>query len=252
MKKIYTLVALTVFLFGTNKSNAQTEWTGAPITITKESNADWTLEANQDRITSNVWITRKNNALIFNIVSETESNFDVSPADTEWALGSISDGVDMLAFGVFTDIVVDSEGDACPPCGLNIPMVMHLITDDIYIDFTLTSWNEETVAPPGDNPPGGFGNPGGQFTYVRSTDQATSVDESEDAEKIKLFPNPANDYISIDGLTKTENYRIYNILGAEINNGIIYNNEKISIQSLTSGMYFLKFEDRNTIKFIKE
>ena len=35
------------------------------ITFEKENYADWTLAENQDRITDNVWITRKNNQSIF-------------------------------------------------------------------------------------------------------------------------------------------------------------------------------------------
>ena len=68
----------------------------------------------------------------------------------------------------------------------------------------------------------------------------------------KIFPNPSSDFIQISGLTKTENYRIYNIIGAEINNGNVSDNEKIDVKNLTSGLYFLKFENGNTIKFIKE
>lgn len=69
---------------------------------------------------------------------------------------------------------------------------------------------------------------------------------------IKLFPNPSTDYIQISGLTKKENYKIYSILGNEIKSGNILKQEQIDIQNLTNGLYFLKFEDGNTIKFLKE
>jgi hypothetical protein len=65
---------------------------------------------------------------------------------------------------------------------------------------------------------------------------------------VKLFPNPSIDYIQILGLTKTEGY---NILGAEVNNGNITNNEKIDIRNLTNGLYFLELKSRNSIKFMK-
>ena len=35
--------------------------------FTKENNADWTLEENQDRISETVWLTRANNQGLFNI-----------------------------------------------------------------------------------------------------------------------------------------------------------------------------------------
>jgi len=38
----------------------------------------------------------------------------------------------------------------------------------------------------------------------------------------------------------------------EIKKGIIADNEQIDISNFTNGMYFLKFKNGNTIKFIKE
>ena len=68
----------------------------------------------------------------------------------------------------------------------------------------------------------------------------------------KVFPNPSNKSITIHGLTKKEKYKIYNTIGREMNSGSINNNDKIDIQHLTNGLYFLKFDNGNTIKFIKE
>ncbi len=70
--------------------------------------------------------------------------------------------------------------------------------------------------------------------------------------KIKLYPNPSREFIQLSGLTKSENYKIYNIIGSRIANGKISNNEKIEITNLTNGIYFLKFDNGNTLKFIKE
>lgn len=69
---------------------------------------------------------------------------------------------------------------------------------------------------------------------------------------VKIFPNPASHFIKISGLSKTENYSIYNILGSKISSGKISNNEKIDIQNLSNGLYLLKFNNGNTIKLIKE
>ena len=71
-------------------------------------------------------------------------------------------------------------------------------------------------------------------------------------DKAKIFPNPSSDKITISGLKKDENYKIFNVLGTEIIDGIISNNKKIDIENLTSGMYFLKFENGNSIKFQKK
>lgn len=69
---------------------------------------------------------------------------------------------------------------------------------------------------------------------------------------IKLYPNPSTDFIHISGLTKTENYKIYNTIGAEISRGTISENEKINIKNYAKGLYLLKFEGGNTLKFIKQ
>ena len=87
------------------------------------------------------------------------------------------------------------------------------------------------------------------FVYTIST---LSIDSFEKNMNIKLFPNPSNDYISISNLNQEENYEIYNIIGQKVRRGIVLENEKIDIQSLTNGIYILKLQNKNSIKFIKD
>jgi hypothetical protein len=134
-------------------------WTGPVITFTKANNADWTVADNQDRITDNVWITRADDQGLFNIAQEewfSEGSFGTvtegSPWDTEWAFGAIADGVETLTF--------DYWGNAIgwyPPGMVGENMVLHLISEDIYIDVKFTSWTS------------GEGEGGGGFSYERST-----------------------------------------------------------------------------------
>jgi hypothetical protein len=135
-------------------------WTGPPINFTKPDSADWTLEANQDRITENVWLTRANEQGLFNIAKE--DNFDpnsglystlvASPTDTRWAWGSIADGIENLNFDAWEMTV-----DHYPPAMVDSSMVLFLVSDSIYIDITFLSWTS------------GEGNGGGGFSYQRST-----------------------------------------------------------------------------------
>jgi hypothetical protein len=86
-----------------------------------------------------------------------------------------------------------------------------------------------------------------------ATVNTLSTDGFEINEKnIKLFPNPTSDYIQISGLTKTENYSVYNVIGLEISKGTISINEKIDVKNYSNGLYFLKFQNGNIIKFIKK
>ena len=83
LKNIFSTIIVSFFcliLLIPNRLTAQT------VVFTKSDSADWTLEANQDRITDNVWITRKHNQSIFNIAQETGySGNSGSPVSTLWS-----------------------------------------------------------------------------------------------------------------------------------------------------------------------
>ena len=111
-------------------------WRGNTITFTKLDGADPSLEANQDRITSNVWITRGNTGgQIFNIKKESVSNKTNSPIGTKWAVGTL-DQIDSLTFKKFREAV----GKPQDVVGKNL--VMYLEDDDIYLSVKFTSWSQ--------------------------------------------------------------------------------------------------------------
>jgi hypothetical protein len=127
-------------------------WSGPNISFTKANNADWTLAVNQDRITDNVWLTRANAQGLFNIAPGKEIAFQslVSPLDTEWSFGSIAGGVQTLVFKDWQSAVKSN-----PQSSLSRDMVLHLKSDDIYIDLKFLSFQGS--------------NGGGGFSYLRST-----------------------------------------------------------------------------------
>ncbi|MEY4590350.1 MAG: hypothetical protein RL497_2426 [Pseudomonadota bacterium] len=84
---------------------------------------------------------------------ETAYVTNVSPADTEWAFGSISSGVQTLNFQPWQLAVGSPQSNL-----VNRPMVVHLISEDIYLDIKFLSWHTGRE---------GFG--GGAFSYERST-----------------------------------------------------------------------------------
>ncbi len=138
-------------------------WTGPSITFVYEGDGDATLPENQDRMTDLVWIARNAKWPIFNAARETQFVFhsstyaqSLSPVGTEWAVGSISDGVENLRFSTFADVVV--SGYIHIRNG-NAPLVVHLINEDIYVDLTFIDWHRGTGAD------GGLGG----FSYTRST-----------------------------------------------------------------------------------
>ena len=131
---------------------AQEVWSGPPITFVKPDFADWTQPEYQDRITDNVWLTRQDAMGIFNIAVD-ESYMGPSPRDTEWATGSAADYAS-LDFQIWVD-----WAQSFPPGTVGVDAVVHLITDDIYIDIKFLSWTPGPLA----------GGDGGGVSWERAT-----------------------------------------------------------------------------------
>lgn len=90
--------------------------------------------------------------------------------------------------------------------------------------------------------------------WIHTVPDATlSVDTFENnSSEVNLYPNPAKNFVQINGLKANETYTIYNTIGAVVKSGTVSNNQEIAINNLTSGLYFLKFKNGKTIKFIKK
>jgi hypothetical protein len=145
-------------------------WNGPRLAFTKPDFADWTLPVNQDRLTSNVWLTRADLFPLFNIAVEPGFTSG-SPADTEWAFGPTQPGnpgpisASNHASLVFDSFVLSLDVAIGRNAVRYGPGVVHLISDDIYLDIKFTSWTQ-----------GGDVN-GGGFSYVRSTPGPSPVPE---------------------------------------------------------------------------
>lgn len=243
MKNFNPIFILALLMLFTTFMSAQTTWTGSKIIFSKGESADWTLEENQDRITNNVWLTRADNGGIFNIAQESSfqggSGSGPSPIDTEWAFGSISDGVQNLSFTTW-GLAHSGGGPGNPPSLVGQDMVLHLISDDIYIDLKFLSWGA-----------GGANGAGGSFSYERSTNNLSS-DQFQSKANLKIYPNPGTDVVTIDGLDRSIRYELFNILGRVVMSGSVTNNQKLDVSNLSTGAYFFKLENGATLKFIKK
>ena len=80
-----------------------------------------------------------------------------------------------------------------------------------------------------------------------------STVETENSASVKIFPNPARDFIKVSGLsTALINYSIVNSAGQKVMKGSISDNTQIDVQKLATGLYFLLLENGSKIKFLKD
>ena len=143
---------------GTTAGDGQASvWTGSSKIFTKGNNTNPTIESNQDRITDKVWITRANNegGQIYNTVSESASNKNISPSGTEWAEGEISNYAS-LNYKSFR------SATGKPKNAVGKTYVVHLIEENIYLSLRFISWSGGRL---------------GGFSYERSTNN-TSTNET--------------------------------------------------------------------------
>ena len=123
-------------VFSEIQSTSSNIWSGPIVQFSKENGSNPSLESNQDRITSNVWITRGNNGgQIFNIVKENSASKSFSPRGTLWAKGNL-DNIDNLTFEPFRTAVGQ------PKAVVGIDLVLYLVDDDIYLSVKFTSWSQ--------------------------------------------------------------------------------------------------------------
>jgi hypothetical protein len=130
-------------------ANGAIIWNGPTLAFTNLAVSD------QDHITPAVWLTRGSSQGIYNIKAESAFQHFFSPADTEWADGTTANYASLTYTDWNTWVKVVHTG---PPSTVGANAVVHLISEEIYLDLKFTSWPT-----------------GGGFSYVRSTPSAAPV-----------------------------------------------------------------------------
>ncbi len=162
----YATLSLCLTCVSTAVAGTPAVWSGYDVVFSKAAFADQNDPANQDRLTPNVWFTRAVVQGIYNAAQEEGyqgvGGSGPSPVDTEWAFGTTAD----LGSLTFTTWAGAHSGN--PPGLIGQNMVVHLISDDIYVDIRLTSWG---VGP----------GSGGSFSWVRGEGVFCPGDANGDA-----------------------------------------------------------------------
>lgn len=140
-------IATALLTVGMSTSRASTIWNGPTISFTHTDE-----NGLSDQITSGVAFDRSSDGLgLYNSVTESGATAGISPADTEWAVGTL-DQYDSPSYSP-----CPLEQGNYPPGYIGTTFVVHLISEDIYFELTLTDWE------------GSGGSPGKTFSYTRTT-----------------------------------------------------------------------------------
>ncbi|TVZ51646.1 T9SS type A sorting domain-containing protein [Dokdonia sp. Hel_I_53] len=99
-------------------------------------------------------------------------------------------------------------------------------------NFTTTTNNSVTVS-----------SPTYSVTFILSIGEIT-------ANPLKIYPNPADEYLNVPDLFRNKKFAIYSILGKKVLSGHL-TNSRIAIEKLKTGLYFLEVEGSCAIKFMK-
>jgi glucose/arabinose dehydrogenase len=148
-----TLLILTVVVLQPFALRAATIWNGSLITFTQA--APYPNTGDRDQLTPNISLTRAATSGMFNGVTETIFTHSISPADTEWAMGALADYAS-LSYTSWENAAGGNPVFTLP----GQQLVLHLISDDIYLSVEFSSL-------------GGHG--AGGFSYNRSTPAAANV-----------------------------------------------------------------------------
>ena len=219
------------------------EFPDETVFFTKPDSADWTLPENQDRISANVWITRKHNQSIFNIAQEDGySGAAGSPTGTLWA-DTTTAAADA---GSYTNFVGMHGGS--PQSIINDTISLYLPQDSLYFDVVFTSYTGQ--------------NNGGGFSYIRTSVNNSELDMDDEflfPHKYALqqnFPNPFNPRTTIHyELPNQELVQIiiFNLLGHQVKrlvygfrgagvNSIVWDGTNDHGQPVSAGIYIYQLQ----------
>jgi len=243
MKVQYSILSALVIV--SHILSAQTAWSSSngTITFSKAGSVDWTLAANQDRISDSVWITRASSQRIFNIRKENVSSTN-SPYGTLWAFGT-TDSFATLTYKTFTSLSVND-----PQSLIGKNLVLQLVAEKIYIDVKFLTY--------------GSSSSGGTFSYVRAV--SSGVTSVKDIAPLSFgleqnYPNPFNPATTI-GFTLQESgkttLKIYDAIGREVVTLVeevleagVYHQQIFDASRFASGVYFARLVSGSKVQVKK-
>ncbi|MCL7764946.1 T9SS type A sorting domain-containing protein [Polaribacter sp. Z014] len=175
-----------------------------------------------------------NNFVLFGV--QDEAMTDVDPATGTWANETIDGG---------NDFVYAASGD------YTIPASTELSSENANLTYRILAYLAYT-------PNGGTTIYGGEnasdspLVYIRSTAEITALSTTDFTKEIALtmYPNPVENTINLKGQNLPETYKITNTLGKIVKQGNFEGS--IDASALSTGMYFLVYDNKTFTKFLKK
>jgi hypothetical protein len=87
--------------------------------------------------------------------------------------------------------------------------------------------------------------------YIISCGATSATEIGEQAEGLRLYPNPGKDEVYVVGAKPGTNYEIHNAQGQVMQSGILKGQSPLALGSVPPGLYFVKLELEERIKILK-
>lgn len=84
-----------------------------------------------------------------------------------------------------------------------------------------------------------------------NTCDITEIEENLAENSVNIYPNPANNKIHIEGLVEESQISLYNAFGTCVKKHTLNGNDEIAIDDLAAGLYLLRINEKQTVKFLK-
>lgn len=120
------------------------------------------------------------------------------------------------------------------------------ILDSVYYGVQITDVAMARV-------PNGTGSWTPQTATFMANNQPMQIDHVTDQTEWMVFPNPAQDWFRVAGLTKERPFELRDIQGRVVQTGTLSNSSEVDISQLPHGLYFLFLQDlAKPLKMVKD
>lgn len=87
------------------------------------------------------------------------------------------------------------------------------------------------------------------YARLYQYDTSLSVNQFQEGDRVKLYPNPVKDILNIEYPNGASNFKMYDVTGKLLVEG---SGTQMDLSDFQKGVYFIKVQNSEAVKFIKE